>query len=198
MKQVETEPSGTRAQPSLVQASSRARAWLAGLVVVLPLVLVSVAEVGRGGPAGGAWSAVGGVFLFCLLLWAVLDALVRRHRLHLDSSGLSVTTTLYRRHFTLPELDLATAGVVDLDERPEFRPMLRTNGLSVPGFRSGWYRLRNGNRALVAAAGGQRLLRIPTRAGHDLILQPVDPAGLLADLRARARQREAAPAGARS
>lgn len=78
--------------------------------------------------------------------------------------------------------------MVDLDERPEFRPMLRTNGVSIPGFRSGWFRLRSGSRSLVATAGARRLLWIPTAAGHELLLQPGDPRALLDALRALARQ----------
>ena len=170
---------------SLEPASPRARAWLFALVVALPLLLVATVELigERGDSPGIAWHAIGGVAVFCLLLWAALAALLRRHRLQLDGEGLELATTFYRRRFAITGLDLAAARVVDLGERPEYRPMLRTNGLSIPGFHSGWYRLRNGNRALVATAGGQRLLWIPTTAGHDLVLQPGDPRALLERLR---------------
>lgn len=175
---------------ALVPASPRAQAWLFGLVVCLPLALVGATELaGRGDNANGiAWHALGGVAAFCLALWAALAVLLRRHRLRLGADGLEVTTTFYRRHFPLAGLDLEAARVANLDERPEFRAMLRTNGVSLPGFRSGWFRLRSGSRSLVATAGGRRLLWIPTAAGHDLLLQPGDPRALLDALRALARQ----------
>lgn len=181
---------GGDARLALVQASPRARGWLFALVVGLPLVLVAVSEFGRARADGAAiaWHALAGVALFCLLLWAVLAALLRRHRLALDNAGIEVATTFYRRRFALADLELDAARVVELGERPEFRAALRTNGLSIPGFRSGWYRLRDGSRALLATAGGQRLLWIPTAAGHGLLLQPADPRALLETLRARARQ----------
>lgn len=168
----------------LVQASSRALGWLVALVVGLPVILVGLAELtasDRGGPF-----AVIGVTAFCVLLCLALAQLMRRHRLRLDGDGLEVATTFYRRHFALADLGLEQARVVDLDERPEYRPMLRTNGMALPGFRSGWYRQRSGDRALVAAAGGRRLLWIPTRAGHDLLLEPANPQALLERLRAMA------------
>lgn len=176
---------------ALVPASRRAAAWLFALIVLLPLALIGIVELsgGRGAAEGGtalAWRAGVGVAVFCLLLWAALALLVRRHRLRFDAGGLEVATTFYSRHFALPVLGLDAARVVNLDERPEFRPMLRTNGLAIPGFRSGWYRLRNGHRALVASAGGKRLLWMPTAAGHDLLLQPGDPQALLDRLRAMA------------
>lgn len=176
---------------ALVQASPRAKAWLFALVVALPLALLGIVELsgGRGAAEGGAalaWQAGAGVAGFCVLLWAILMVLVRRHRLRFDAGGMEVASTFYSRHFALAELGLDAARVVNLDERPEVRPMLRTNGLAIPGFRSGWYRLRNGHRALVATAGGRRLLWIPTAAGHDLLLQPGDPQALLDRLRAMA------------
>lgn len=174
----------------LVQASPRARAWLFALVVALPLVLVGATELGGGhggaGAGGIAWHAIGGVAAFCFALWGALAFLLRRHRLRLGADGLELATTFYRRRFALSALDLGAARVVDLGERPEYRPMLRTNGVSIPGFRSGWFRLRSGSRGLVATAGGQRLLWIPTAAGHELLLQPRDPRALLEALRAAA------------
>ncbi|GGK11852.1 hypothetical protein [Luteimonas terricola] len=176
---------------ALVPASARTGAWLFALVVALPLLLIGIVELSGGGGAAEAgasvaWRAAAGVAGFCLLLWGALAALVRRHRLRFDAGGIEVATTFYNRQFRLAELGLDAARVVNLDERPEFRPMLRTNGLAVPGFRSGWYRLRNGHRALVASAGGRHLLWIPTAAGHDLLLQPRDPQALLERLRAMA------------
>ena len=181
-------PRPSTADPlELVPASPRARAWLFALLVPLPLLLVMASELaGRPGGSGIAWHAVGGVALFCLLLWTALASLLRRHRLRFDADGIEIATTFYRRRLGFAELDLDGARVVDLGERPGFRPMLRTNGLAVPGFRSGWYRLRNGDRTLVATAGGDRLLWIPTTAGHGLLLQPRDPRALLDQLRAMA------------
>lgn len=172
------------AATALVQASPRARAWLFGLVVLLPLGLVGLAEL-QGGNDAGAGPLLG-VAAFCSLLCAVLARLLRRHRLRLDDAGLEVATTFYTRRFAWADLDLDQARVVELGERPEYRPMLRTNGMSLPGFRSGWYRLRNGNRALVATAGGTRLLRVPTRAGHDLVLEAGNAQVLLDRLRGMA------------
>ena len=169
---------------ALAQASPRARRWLFALVVLLPLALIGGAELldERSATAGPFL----GAFLFCVLLWAVLARLTRRHRLRLDASGLELATTFYTRRFRWDELDPGQAREVDLDERPEYRPMLRTNGMSLPGFRSGWYRLRNGDRALVATAGGRRVLWLPTRKGHDLVLEAADPRALLERMRALA------------
>ncbi len=168
----------------LRQVSPRARTWLFMLVVALPLGLVGLSalfddEQATLGPFAGA-------ALFCIALWAVLARLLHRHRLRADASGVEVATTLYTRRHGWDALDLERARIIELDERPEYRPMLKTNGLSLPGFRSGWFRLRNGDRAFVATAGGKRLLWLPTRAGHDLVLEADDPQAALDRLRGMA------------
>lgn len=178
------EPGPAGGDIALRQVSPRARSWLFALVVVLPLGLVGASALLDERQA--TLGPFAGVALFCLALWAVLARLLQRHRLDADTSGLEVATTLYTRRHDWDAVDLDRARVVDLDERPEYRPMLKTNGLALPGFRSGWFRLRNGDRAFVATAGGKRLLWLPTRAGHDLVLDADDPQAALDRLRGMA------------
>lgn len=130
-----------------------------------------------------AWVTVGGITLFSVPLWWFLHRVFSRHRLTLADGVLEVATTFYRRRLPLAELRLDEARIVDLDERTELRPMFKTNGNGLPGFKSGWFRLRNRNKALVAMTGGKRVAWIPTRAGYDLLLQPRSPQALLDELR---------------
>lgn len=117
---------------------------------------------------------------------ALLDRLLRRHRLRVDASGLEIVTTLYRRKLALSDLQLDAARVVAIDERPELKPLLKTNGMALPGFASGWFRSRAFKKLFVATAGGDRLLWLPTRRGFALLLQPRQPQALLDRLRALA------------
>lgn len=181
----------------LEPASTRSRvAWFL-LSVVLPVAIVAVAlllgtgdgdAVRRSADGMPTIAAIGtgSVILFALPLWWFLDRGMRRHRLGVDAGGIEVATTFYRRRLSLDELELDKARVVDLAERTEFRPAFKTNAAALPGFRSGWFRLHNGRKALVATASGQRVLWIPTRAGYDLLLQPRQPQALLDHLRAMA------------
>lgn len=123
------------------------------------------------------------VALFAGSICLLLDRLLHRHRLSVDATGIEIATTLYRRHLSWTQLDLAAARVTDMDEHPEFKPMLKTNGFALPGFRSGWFRARNFGRLFVASAGGSRLLRVPTHEGYTLLLQPGDPQSLLVRMR---------------
>lgn len=176
----------------LLPAGAKPRIWMFVLGVLLPCTVAGgalLAELQRGAAAGvaaGGQATVLPVLLLpvaTLAIWFGLTRLMRRHRLQLHAGGLEVVTTFYRTRVGLDALRLDQARVADLGERTELKPLLRSNGFSVPGFRSGWYRLRNGRRTFVAGVGERRWLWLPTTGKHDLLLQPRDPQRLLERLR---------------
>src|SRR3546814_18942382 len=86
---------------------------------------------------------------------------MRRHQITLDGDGLAVKTTFYSRKLGWGELRVQQARVVDLDEHTELKPMLKTNGTSFPGLRSGGFRLRNPRKALVSMGSGRACCTCP-------------------------------------
>jgi len=132
---------------------------------------------------------VGGALALCLAIHWFIGRVLHRHRIVLDDDGLAIATTFYSRKLGWGELQLQQARVVDLDEHTGLKPVLKTNGTALPGFRSGWFRLRNLGKALVATAGGSRVVYLPTTQGYDLLLQPRQPQALLARLRELAPDR---------
>jgi hypothetical protein len=187
-------PTGSDPALQLVPASGRSRAWLFALTIGLP-VLVTMIGVARGhAPTGESLWGTGNrdadaliaMFFVAAITFAIalfLDRMLKRHRLQLDADGIEVVTTFYRQRFAFADLGIAAARVVRLDEHPELKPVLKTNGYALPGFRSGWFRLRNWQKAFVATGDGERVLWLPTTRGFGLLLQPRDPQRLLERLR---------------
>src|SRR5690606_11168916 len=95
----------------------------------------------------------------------------RRHHVVVAADGIEVATTFYKRRLGWSELRLDEARVVNVDVRTEFKPSLRTNGTNFPNFRSGWFRLRNREKALVATSDNPRVTYIPTSRDFVLVLQ---------------------------
>ena len=178
----------------LVPPGPRARAWLFTLCLLLPLVLTA-ATLAIPVLTGSATSLVGGsvpltvalvlggLVLLCGALWWVLARSMQRQALRVSADALEVRSSFYRCTTPLAELKLDQARVVDLDERTELKPTLKTNGFSIPGFHSGWFLLRNRRCSFVAIADGRRKLWLPGSGRHDLLIEPSDPAALLARLR---------------
>ena len=182
----------------LEPVSGRSRMWLLLLTVVLPVSLSLVLPLLAGGDnaatrliddslATSRWldQLFGPLLVVAItsLAWFALDRLAHRHRLQLDAGGLEITTTFYRQKLALSELQLEAARVISIDEHPEHKPMLKTNAVSLPGFRSGWFRSRTLKKLFVATAGGEQLLWLPTSRGYSLLLQPRHPRDLLQRLR---------------
>lgn len=171
-------------------AAPPARAWLAlvGLGGLLPLLALGTAALldpGARTGLGAAWP----VLVLAPLLLAGLSWAMRRRRVELRHGVLDVRAAMYRKQVPVARLDLARARVVDLAERTELRPLLKTNGMALPGFHAGHFRLRGKlGKAFCLVTDRQRVLWLPLQGeGQQLLLSVVQPQALLDALRAEAR-----------
>jgi hypothetical protein len=105
-----------------------------------------------------------------------------------SEEGLRIRGDLFGRRIPTSSLRLEDARLVDLKEAPEHRPSLRTCGAGLPGYSSGWFRLRDHGKALLFLTDRRRAVYLPTSDGYALLISPEDPEGFLAALASRARQ----------
>lgn len=119
-----------------------------------------------------------------LLLFLLLA--MRRRAVELRAGILDVRAALYRKRVPVADLDLERARVVNLDERTELRPWLKSNGMSMPGFQAGHFRLRGDfGKAFCLLTQRERVLSLPLRDGKaQLLLSLEQPQALLGALRA--------------
>lgn len=151
------------------------------LLGLLPLVLAAIASSLETDPGDRMLALV--VVGFAALSVAALVVLMFRQRVELDGEALRVATSFYARRIARADLDPAAARIFDPAEHTEYRPRLKRNGFSLPGYHSGWFSLRGGGKALMAVAGGRRWLHLPTRLGYALVLDLEKPQALLDELR---------------
>lgn len=84
-----------------------------------------------------------------LLTTMVVSRSLRRAGVSVDQGELVVNTGMGRaKRVALSSLRAHGLQTVDLTERSELKPMIRTWGTSLPGFSAGWFRLRNGEKAV--------------------------------------------------
>lgn len=89
-----------------------------------------------------------------------------------DEQAVRISNSLYGRTIDLTDLHLDQARLVDLATSPELSPRWRTNGIGLPGRQSGWFRLRNGKKALLFLTRQNRILYIPSNSDYVLMLSP--------------------------
>jgi len=138
-------------------------------------------------PAKAMWffAVLGALMIGLTGLFGYLAWTTRHTTFEVSSEGLRLRGDLWGRTIPLTALDLERARRVDPATDAGLRPRFRTMGTGLPGYSGGWFRLRNGEKALVYLTDPGRAVYVPTRSGYSLLLSPSDPDGFLAALRHR-------------
>lgn len=143
------------------------------LVLSLTLGMVGIGFAAREVPS--AWSAA----IVLVLIGALIVWSVRRRQVVLDGDLLTVTAGLNTLRVRTADLDLAAARVVDLADHPMLKPLLRTFGTAMPGYRAGHFRLRDFSRGFLLLTDSTKVLALPKRDGRMLLLSLERPQSLL-------------------
>jgi hypothetical protein len=133
-----------------------------------------------------SWIVIAFALLVILVVVSIAIATMRTPKIDVARDGLRIRGNAYGRTIPLAHLRLDAARVVDFNASPELRPKRRTNGASLPGRHAGWFRLQNGEKALVFLTGEGRAAYIPTTEGYSVLIAPQGDA-LLDALRAQPR-----------
>ena len=129
--------------------------------------------------------------IIMLLITGLLAASARGARsatFEVSPEGLRIRGDLYGRFIPTSALRTDQARRLDLATTPELTPGRRTMGTGLPGYRSGWFRLRNGDRALLYLTDQTRAVYVPTTEDYSVLLSPTDPDAFLAALRQGTRE----------
>ncbi|WP_300163164.1 PH domain-containing protein [Solidesulfovibrio sp.] len=142
----------------------------------------------------------GGMLVLWVGLFFFLNHMIRgaaEAEIALRGGNLVVRGAFYGREIPLAEVDVDGAVPSDLGHGGPKSLKWRTNGIGMPGLAAGWYKLGDGEKALVFVTDKTRAVYVPTRLGYAVVVSPGDPDRFLAALR-RAAARAAAdppPAG---
>ena len=131
--------------------------WLLLPVVGIPLVIVSVVLIG--------------------LITGM------RARFEVSAAGLRLNGDLYGRTIPVTDLRGGSARRIDISASSDFQPVRRKMGTGLPGYRAGWFRLRNGEKALLYVTDPAKAVYLPTRLGFAVMVSPGDPEGFLSAIR---------------
>jgi hypothetical protein len=142
-------------------ATANARAlWMLVPIAAIPLVILSV------------------------VTFMVISGM--RARFEISSAGLRLTGDFYGRTIALSDLRGGSARRVDISTGSDLRPVRRTMGTGLPGYRAGWFRLSNGEKALLYVTDPTKAVYVPTRLNYAVLVSPNDPEGFLSAVRTAA------------
>jgi len=164
--------------------------WLIALLAVPVLAAIAIAFAslhahgsGRSTPALPLTMLVAPL-LIALVAYGMSQRL-RRIGVRVEGDELIVDTGFASARIALSTLRAAGLHVVDLHERTELKPRWRTRGTSLPGFNAGWFRLRNGEKALCLLFDQRRVSYLRSDDGVSLLLSLEHPEALRALIETR-------------
>jgi hypothetical protein len=118
----------------------------------------------------GALAAIAVAAAFvALIVWAV-----NRRSLVVSESELTIKAGFYGRKVNRASLRIELAKTASLFEDRSIAPRWRTNGIRVPGFQAGWFRLVNGEKALVLLTDPREVTYVPTIEGFSLLISTAE------------------------
>jgi hypothetical protein len=155
--------------------------------VVLPLGTADPAGVGTPPGVGRLRLVLIGIPLLAAAATAAIGIGSRRVVFEVTPDDLRIRGDLFGRRIPRESLATSEARVVNIARGPDRLTLVRTFGVGLPGYLSGWCRsFRPRGRHLVFLTDRTRVVRIPTTEGYTLLLSPADPESLLQTLGAPA------------
>lgn len=119
--------------------------------------------------------------IICMILTVVLLALAytayssRNSRVEIENDRIKLIGDFWGREIPLKLLNVTDARILDLARNVEYSPKHRTLGTGMPGYASGWFRLRSGEKALVYLTRRHDVVYVPTSDGYSLLLSVEEP-----------------------
>jgi hypothetical protein len=138
-------------------------------------------------PAGPAFAVtLGGIMLLLaglLALFAYMTWSAWQIRFEVSAEALTIRGGFYGRSIPRTDLVLSEMREADLRAESEYSLVWRNNGIGMPGYQAGWFKMQNGGKALAFLTDRSHVACVPTRQGYTVLMSVAKPAELLESLR---------------
>jgi len=97
-----------------------------------------------------------------ILIFGIINSM-KNTTISLSENELIIKSIFYGRKVPLENIIVDEIKKINLEENTEYDISFRTNGISIPGFKSGWMRLKNGKKALSFITDKNNVVLIPVK-----------------------------------
>jgi len=119
-----------------------------------------------------------GIVIFLLILVALFGFIgywARNTKFELNDEGLQIRGGIYGRFIPKSALIKEEVKILNLNAETKYQPKLRTNGIGLPGYNAGWFKLRNEEKALLFITDPSKVVYIPSKEGYSVLLSTSRP-----------------------
>ena len=147
------------------------------IIGVIPIIIIAVTAALP--EVRSEWPITLPAGIVALVILGGLMFFTRRRRIELHEHELIVASTLYTRKLPRSQIALDAARIVNLEEHPEYKPALKTNGYAVPGFKSGYFRSRKWKKMFCLITKPKVLILPLLDSEQVIVISPEQPQQLL-------------------
>ena len=129
------------------------------------------------------------IWIFSLLLAAFIGFFIfigyssRHVSFEVSDRGLRIGPAVYGRLIPREEIVADGVRVINLNVDSDYQPKLRTNGIGLPGYAEGWFKLKNKEKALLFVTDRSSVVYIPTTKDYSIMLSAREAEALAESIR---------------
>ena len=121
-----------------------------------------------------AFSVIGIVIIPVILIMGLVAYSAINTRFEINGEGLHFKRAIYGRFIPKESIIVENSRILNLNADSELKPVRRTNGIGLPGYSEGWFKLANGERALLFVSDRVNVIYLPTTEGYSVLLSTVN------------------------
>lgn len=121
-------------------------------------------------------AAISLILILLLGVFARVGYSTRNTKFEISDQGLRINGGIYGRFIPKEDITAGQIQTINLTTYPEYQPSFRTNGIGLPGYAEGWFRLKNKEKALLFVTDRSNIVYIPTNRGYSVLLSVRNPA----------------------
>jgi hypothetical protein len=124
--------------------------------------------------AAGHWIILGIVLVFFAfaIYFVFVSYSLRNVKCEITDQGLRLRGGVYRKFIPKDSIIKNKVRLLNINVEKEFRPVRRTRGLTLPGYREGWFKLSNNEKALLYLSDWSKVVYVPTKDGRSVLISP--------------------------
>ncbi|MCL2180081.1 MAG: PH domain-containing protein [Treponema sp.] len=103
------------------------------------------------------------IILVLLGLFIGIIFAIKNTSISINEKDIVIKSFLYGRKIPINDVLLNEVQTINLKQNNDFNVSIRTNGIGLPNFLSGWMRLNKGQKALAFLTDKENVLLMPTK-----------------------------------
>lgn len=117
------------------------------------------------------------ILLLIIGFFVVIGYSAKNMKFDVNDQGLRIRGGLYGRFIPKEEIISERAEILNLNISEQYKPKARTNGIGLPGYSAGWFKLKNNEKALLFVTDRSNVVYLPTSQGYSVLLSVDDAEG---------------------